>query len=171
MDRYTRVEKPRTEAAIGPDEIRITASGKMRNYVTYATALIQEKNMAEIKLKAMGAAINKAINIVEILKRRIVGLHQNTAVGSTDITDLWEPIEEGLLPLETTRHVSVITITLSKNELDTTSIGYQPPIPEDQVKPSLEFEEGGKALAGQRHHQRQPIPDVSTFSSGPASAA
>lgn len=28
--------------------------------------------------------------------------------------DRWEPKEEGLDPIETTRHVSVITITLSK---------------------------------------------------------
>ena len=32
------------------------------------------------------------------MQRRIVGLHQNTAIGSTDITDTWEPLEEGLLP-------------------------------------------------------------------------
>lgn len=32
------------------------------------------------------------------IQRRIAGLHQNTAIGSTDITDMWEPLEEGLLP-------------------------------------------------------------------------
>ncbi len=37
-------------------------------------------------------------NIVESMQRRIANLHQNTAIGSTDITDLWEPLEEGLLP-------------------------------------------------------------------------
>lgn len=34
-------------------------------------------------------------------QRRIVGLHQNTSIGSTDITDVWEPLEEGLLPYDT----------------------------------------------------------------------
>jgi hypothetical protein len=63
-------------------------------------------------------------NIAESMQRRIANLHQNTAIGSTDITDLWEPLEEGLLPLETTRHVSMITITLSTKELDKTSTGY-----------------------------------------------
>uniref|UniRef100_A0A804UAA7 Uncharacterized protein n=1 Tax=Zea mays TaxID=4577 RepID=A0A804UAA7_MAIZE len=72
----------------------------------------------------MGRAINKTVMVVELIKRRIVGLHQNTTTGSTDITDMWEPLEEGLLPLETTRHVSMITITLSKKELDTSYIGY-----------------------------------------------
>jgi hypothetical protein len=41
MDRYQRVEKPREESPLGPNEIRITAQGKPRNYVTYALALLQ----------------------------------------------------------------------------------------------------------------------------------
>ncbi|KAK1263143.1 hypothetical protein QJS04_geneDACA019929 [Acorus gramineus] len=123
MDRYQRVEKPREATPINENEIRITAQGRMRNYITYATSLLQEKGSNEIVLKAMGRAINKTVMIAELIKRRIVGLHQNTSVGSTDITDTWEPLEEGLLPLETTRHVSMITITLSKNELDTSSPG------------------------------------------------
>lgn len=56
----------------------------------------------------------------EIVKRRILGLHQDTKIGSVDITDTWEPLEEGLNRLETTRHVSVITITLSTVPLDPT---------------------------------------------------
>ncbi|GFP93393.1 ribonuclease p protein subunit p25-like protein [Phtheirospermum japonicum] len=71
----------------------------------------------------MGRAINKTVTIVELIKRRIVGLHQITAIQSTDITDTWEPLEEGLQTLETTRKVSMVTITLSKNELDKTNIG------------------------------------------------
>ncbi|KAK0577446.1 hypothetical protein LWI29_033062 [Acer saccharum] len=95
----------------------------------------------------MGRAINKTVTIVELIKRRIVGLHQNTAIGSTDITDTWEPLEEGLLPLETTRHVSMITITLSMKELNTSSVGYQPPLPAELVKALTEFEyDGGIAM-------------------------
>ncbi|XP_031500386.1 uncharacterized protein LOC116264371 isoform X1 [Nymphaea colorata] len=134
MDRYQRVEKPRDETPINENEIRITTQGRVRNYITYATTLFQEKGSKEIVLKAMGRAINKTVMIAELIKRRIADLHQNTSIGSNDITDVWEPLEEGLLPLETTRHVSMITITLSKNELDTSSPGYQPPLAADQVK-------------------------------------
>ncbi|KAG6517863.1 hypothetical protein ZIOFF_021262 [Zingiber officinale] len=136
MDRYQRVEKPREETPINENEIRITAQGRMRNYISYATSLLQEKGSNEIVLKAMGKAISKTVMIVELIKceflnflpimmmqRRIVGLHQNAVIGSTDITDTWEPLEEGLLPLETTRHVSVISITLSRKELDTSAVG------------------------------------------------
>lgn len=36
------------------------------------------------------------VTIAEILKRRVEGLHQTTAIDSTEITDIWEPLEEGL---------------------------------------------------------------------------
>ncbi|XP_019154560.1 PREDICTED: keratin, type II cytoskeletal 1-like isoform X2 [Ipomoea nil] len=140
MDRYQKVERPREETPMNENEIRITTQGRLRNYITYATSLLQEKGANEIALKAMGRAINKTVIIAELIKRRIAGLHQNTSIGSTDITDTWEPLEEGLLPLETIRHVSVITVTLSKNELDCSSPGYQPPIPSDQVKPVVGYD-------------------------------
>ncbi|TYH88857.1 hypothetical protein ES332_D01G217000v1 [Gossypium tomentosum] len=140
MDRYQKVEKPKAETPINENELRITALGRMRNYISYAMTLLQEKGANEIVLKATGRAINKTVMIAELIKRRIAGLHQNTSTGSIDITDTWEPLEEGLLPLETTRHVSIIMITLSKKVLDSSSIGYQPPIPTDQVKASAEIE-------------------------------
>ncbi|XP_049369165.1 uncharacterized protein LOC125834030 [Solanum verrucosum] len=144
MDRYEKVQKPRIDNPIKENEIRITTQGRLRNYITYATnLLLQEKGCKEIALKSMGRAISKTVMIAELIKRKMVGLHQITTIGSTDITDTWEPLEEGLLPLETTRHVSVITIILSKEELDTSSAGYQPPIPADQVRPLTEYDYGG----------------------------
>lgn len=41
MDRYQRVEKPRPEEPIDENEIRITAQGLIRNYISYATTLLQ----------------------------------------------------------------------------------------------------------------------------------
>ncbi|KAB2617303.1 ribonuclease P protein subunit p25-like protein [Pyrus ussuriensis x Pyrus communis] len=155
MDRFQRVEKPKAEAApINENEIRITAQGRMRNYITYATTLFQEKGFNEIVLKAMGRAINKTVMIAELIKRRIVGLHQNTSIGSTDITDVYEPLEEGLLPVESTRHVSMITISLSKKQLDTSSTGYQSPLPIDQVKQLNNFEDDGDGSLGFRARGR-----------------
>ncbi|KAL6527479.1 hypothetical protein OROGR_016569 [Orobanche gracilis] len=134
MDRYQKVEKPKADSPINQNEIWITSQGRMHSYITYAMALLQEKGLDEIVFRAMGRAIYKAVTIVELIKGRIVGLHQITAIQSIDITDTWEPLEEGLQILETTRKVSMITITLSKKELEKTNIGYQPPIPDDQVK-------------------------------------
>ncbi|XWS20913.1 hypothetical protein CRYUN_Cryun30bG0010100 [Craigia yunnanensis] len=154
MDRYQRVEKPKAETPIDENEIRITSQGRMRSYITYAMTLLQEKGSNEIVFKAMGRAINKTVTIVELIKRRIAGLHQITSIGSTDITDMWEPLEEGLLPLETTRHVSMITITLSKKELNTSSVGYQSPLPADQVKASIEIDHEGEGSPNARGRGR-----------------
>lgn len=41
MDRYQRVEKPKAGTPINENEIRITTQGRMRNYITYATTLLQ----------------------------------------------------------------------------------------------------------------------------------
>ncbi|XP_039120695.1 LOW QUALITY PROTEIN: ribonuclease P protein subunit p25-like protein [Dioscorea cayenensis subsp. rotundata] len=123
MDRYHRVEKPRPESAINENEIRITTQGLIKNYITYASSLVQEKRIGEIVLKAMGQAISKTVAIAEILKKRIPGLHQDTKISSVSITDVWEPIEEGLVPLEMTRHVSMISISLSTRELSKNSPG------------------------------------------------
>uniref|UniRef100_A0A6V7QT13 DNA/RNA-binding protein Alba-like domain-containing protein n=1 Tax=Ananas comosus var. bracteatus TaxID=296719 RepID=A0A6V7QT13_ANACO len=104
MDRYQKVEKPRPESAINENEIRITAQGLIRNYVSYATSLLQDKRVREIVLKAMGQAISKTVAIAEIIKKRIPGLHQVTSISSVSITDVWEPIEEGLVPLSIKLH-------------------------------------------------------------------
>ncbi|CAL9158298.1 unnamed protein product [Musa hybrid cultivar] len=124
MDRYQKVEKPRPESVINENEIRITSQGVIRNYVSYATSLLQERRGREIVLKAMGQAISKAVAIAEIIKKRFPGLYQDTAISSVSITDVWEPIEEGLVPLKTTRHVSMISISLSTRELNKNSPGY-----------------------------------------------
>lgn len=74
-----------------------------------------------------------------------------------NITDTWEPKEEGqgLNKLEITRHVSTITITLSSQPLDTTHPGYQPPLPEELVQaiqPSeLENLENGEGRRNNRN--------------------
>ncbi|WRX21489.1 DNA/RNA-binding protein Alba-like - like 4 [Theobroma cacao] len=57
-----------------------------------------EKQVGEVVLKAMGQAISKTVAIAKIIKKRIPGLHQETSISSMSITDMWEPMEEGLVP-------------------------------------------------------------------------
>ncbi|XP_073157262.1 uncharacterized protein [Henckelia pumila] len=135
MDRYHKVEKPKSESPVNENEIRITSQGLVRNYISYATSLLQERRVREIVLKAMGQAISKTVVIAEIIKRRIPRLHQDTAISSVSVTDTFEPIEEGLETVEQTRHVSMISITLSSMELNKNSPGYQAPLHVNQTKP------------------------------------
>ncbi|XP_022769887.1 ribonuclease P protein subunit p25-like protein [Durio zibethinus] len=141
MDRYQKVEKPKPESPINENEIRITSQGAIRNYINYAIVLLQDKRVKEIVLKAMGQAISKTVAIAEIIKKRIPRLHQDTAISSVSITDVWEPIEEGLVPVEMTRQVSMISITLSTRELNKNSAGYQAPPYAEQPKPQYHYQQ------------------------------
>ncbi|XWS76120.1 hypothetical protein CRYUN_Cryun01aG0149600 [Craigia yunnanensis] len=141
MDRYQKVEKPKPESPTNENEIRITSQGAIRNYINYAIALLQDKRVKEIVFKAMGQAISKTVAIAEIIKKRIPRLHQDTAISSVSITDVWEPMEEGLVPVEMTRHVSMISITLSTRELNKNSAGYQAPHYAEQPMPQYHYQQ------------------------------
>merc|ERR1712118_609771 len=77
-------------------------------------------------------------------KRRFAGLHQITTLGSTEIENEYEPTEEGLNKVTQTTVLSIMRIVLSKTPLDTTAIGYQPPIPESEVGELIEEPRRGK---------------------------
>jgi hypothetical protein len=74
----------------------------------------------------MGKAINKAVTIAEILKRKMP-LHQITTLSSCEIVNVFEPLEEGLDTVVNQHYVSCITIFLSTNSsgMDIHNIGYQ----------------------------------------------
>merc|ERR1719379_524352 len=101
-----------------------------------------------ILLKATGRAINKAVTTAEVVKRRIPDLHQVTSLDTLEITDVWEPTEQGLKEVETKRRVASITITLSRaDDVDKDAAGYQQPISDDASKP---FSTGGMSTRPRR---------------------
>jgi len=135
MDKYRRVAKEKnTNKETPEDEIRVTATGRTATYVTYAAKLFNEKNLDKCTIKATGTALATAVTIVEIIKRRFKGLHQITNLGSTEIVDEYEPLEEGLDKVTDVRQVSFIEVTLSKVALEKNNKGYQAPISDDLVK-------------------------------------
>ena len=91
---------------------------------------------SSIVLKAMGRAINKAVTIAEILKRKMP-LHQITSLSSCEMIDIFEPLEEGLDIVTSRRYVSCMKITLSRdgNGIDKSDIGYQAPLPIEEIQP------------------------------------
>mmetsp|Transcript_88467 Transcript_88467/g.255234 ORF Transcript_88467/g.255234 Transcript_88467/m.255234 type:complete len:156 (-) Transcript_88467:484-951(-) len=116
-------------------EVRITQQGKPRNYISYAMNLFADGSDT-IVLKAMGRAINKAVTIAEILKRKMP-LHQVNSLNSVEMIDVFEPLEEGLDTVTSRRYVSCMKITLSKTKegVDPNDIGYQPPLPTAEMHP------------------------------------
>ena len=86
----------------------------------------QASGNKHVELKAMGKAINKAVTIAEILKRKMP-LHQITALSSCEIVNVYEPLEEGLDTVVNQHYVSCLTITLTSDltGIDAHNIGYQ----------------------------------------------
>ena len=103
---------------------------------SHTIARIQAEGSNTIVLKAMGRAINKGVTIAEILKRKMP-LHQVNSLSSVEMIDVFEPLEEGLDVVTSRRYVSCMKITLSRTGegLVLTDIGYQPPLPHEEIHP------------------------------------
>ena len=65
--------------------------------------------------------------------------------------DVFEPLEEGLDIVTNHRHVSCIKITLSLEEMDVNDIGYQPPLPLEEIQPG----DNAAAVLGRQQQQQQ----------------
>jgi len=137
MENYRRVIRPldgeKTKTA--DDEIRITSKGRTGTYVSYCCKLFNEKEEKQFTLKATGQAIATAVTVAEVVKRRFKEIHQVTKLGSVEVEDEWEPIEEGLDTITMKRNVSFIEITLARDEslVDKKAPGYQAPIDQSLV--------------------------------------
>jgi len=134
MDKYQKVTKPKAEQEEkSEEEIRLTATGSISSYVSRAAKVYNELEKTKVVITAAGNALTKAVQTAEVIKRRFKGLHQITSLSSQEIVDEYEPLEEGLETVFDTRTVPFISITLSKEALDTADKGYQPPIDESLV--------------------------------------
>ena len=87
----------------------------------------------------MGKAITKVITVAEILKRRVAGLHQRTSLHTLEMDETFEPKDEGLNVVRRKRRVGAVTVTLcgDVSRIDTGAVGYQAPVPEDEVTPKV----------------------------------
>jgi len=133
MDKYRKVFKPKEEVVKSDEEIRVTAAGSVSAYVSRAATVFNELNKPFITVVASGNALPKAVTAAEVIKRRFKGLHQITELKTVEIVDEYEPLEEGLDKVIDNRSLPVIEIKLSKEALDTSDKGYQPPLDESQI--------------------------------------
>lgn len=83
--------------------------------------------MRNLNIRATGNAIVKALILIEIVKRRVGGLHQINNIDSTEIVDEYEPQQEGLEKTTQKRRVTCLDCNLSKDQLDIEHVGYQEP--------------------------------------------
>lgn len=83
----------------------------------------------QIVFMGVGSSVSKAITCVEILKRRLGGLHQVTRLLYGSMQETWEPLEPsaGLDDITVTRNIPAIWVLLSRDPLDSKTPGYQAP--------------------------------------------
>jgi len=152
MDKYRRIPKSKEDREEMPEgEIRVTARGRTSTYVSYAFKLLNEKELKTFTVRATGTALGTAVTVVEIVKRRYKGLHQVTTLGSMEIVDEYEPLEEGLEKVVDRRQVAFVEMKLSTvaGPSDLKDKGYQPPLDESLVK-EFSQEEMVRGAGGRR---------------------
>ena len=66
LDKYRKIpsDNPKTEE----NEIRVTANGRVSNYISYAAKLFLEKKLTKCIIKGSGPAISKVCMAAEILR-------------------------------------------------------------------------------------------------------
>lgn len=106
--------------------ITLQVSHSLGCYISCTPFHMHQERKKYVELKAMGKAINKAVTIAEILKRK-QPLHQITTLSSCEIMNVYEPLEEGLDTVVNQHYVSCLTIILSEDitGIDVNDKGYQ----------------------------------------------
>ena len=65
-----------------PNDIRIGMNSRPRYVIKYATSILKEKNLKELKFSAVGGSLGKLLDTVEVLKVMIPGLYQQNKITS-----------------------------------------------------------------------------------------
>ena len=162
MDKYWRKEK--TKEKTPENEIRVTSTTLISNYLRYINTLFTDKKLDTIIIKSTGNAIGKAVNLAEVARRRFKGIHQIAEISTIEIEDEYEPLEEGLDVVKLKRRLTTLNITLTKKEPVNKNLpGYMPPLPESEVqeykefrtgKPEYQTQEGEEDFRGRRRFRR-----------------
>ncbi|XP_059191978.1 ribonuclease P protein subunit p25-like protein [Centropristis striata] len=114
--------------------MRVKEGSKIRNLLRFATARMEGEgkdstgtSLRQVVFTGSGRGVTKTITCVEILKRKVGGLHQVSKLYYKTINEFWESPQQGVPGITMQRTVSAICILLSKDPLDPKEPGYQPP--------------------------------------------
>lgn len=64
-----------------PNDIRIGGGSRPRAVIQYASSIMKEKNLRELKFSAVGNSIPALVDVVEVLKITTPGFHQTSKIG------------------------------------------------------------------------------------------
>lgn len=131
--------------------MRVKEGSKIRNLLRYAAARMEAEDgnkspLRQVVFSGSGGGVTKTITCVEILKRRVGGLHQVSKVYYKTVTEIWEGPQQGVPGISVRKTVPAICILLSNDPLDAREPGYQPP--HTQSVPGEDGERRRRALLG-----------------------
>ena len=152
-DSYRRVDK--AEDTLPANEIRVRRGVGIGRYLKRAWELLNgaEGSDDTVVIKGVSNAVQSAVNLAELIKHRVKGLHQINKISNITIVDEYEPLVQGLDHLKFSRIVTMLQITLTKSAVvDTTDIGYQEPIAESEVQ---EYNERERLDEGRRSERKR----------------
>jgi hypothetical protein len=144
-EKYQRVR--REPEKLDDNEIRVRRNNRIGNYLRRANDILTGKVQGynSIVITGVAQAMENVVKLAELVKHRVPGLYQKNGIETIQIKDEYEPLEEGLDYLVFTRPTTMLTITLSLSQLDNRDIGYQDPIPAEEVQPYNERPAGGRS--------------------------
>ncbi|XP_035192010.1 ribonuclease P protein subunit p25 [Oxyura jamaicensis] len=140
MENFRKVRTSEEESPLpfpdlppGVVEMKVKEGSKIRNLMSFAMAQMELKGSRQIVFSGCGRAVTKTITCVEIMKRKLGGLHQVTKVRYKTLLEVWEnqdpPPGTAAQNLTVHKNVPSICILLSRDPLDPNQTGYQPPEP------------------------------------------
>ena len=104
--------------------MRVRRIVRIGAYLDRANELFKgAKPFEEIKIRGVGRSIPSVLTLVELIKHKFAGLHQQNEVSTVEFEDKYEPLEEGLDVVIKTRTEPMIMVTLSLKSLPD-KLGY-----------------------------------------------
>jgi DNA-binding protein len=113
-DAYRKIIK--REDSLPENEIRVRKDKGIGKYLQRAYELLNDNENPKdsVVIKGVANAIQSAVNLAELIKHRVKGLHQISKISHITIVDEFEPLIEGLDHLKFNREATMLEITLTK---------------------------------------------------------
>ena len=112
-----------------PNDIRIGMNSRPRYVIKYATSVMEEQKLTELKFSAVGGSIGRLLDIVEVLKVLKPGLYQQNRITSV----AYQTVDSNNTLLNQ-RLYPKLEVILSKDEPKSKTEGYQGVLEEDKRK-------------------------------------
>ena len=112
-----------------PNDIRIGMNSRPRNVIKYATSVMDEQKLSELKFSAVGGSIGRLLDIVEVLKVLKPGLYQQNRITSV----AYQTVDSNNTLLNQ-RLYPKLEVILSKEEPKAKTEGFQGKLEEDKRK-------------------------------------